>query len=136
MSAVNFDLQPGWLRRHEEKFFEPGARLFCVPVGGERFWLKVKRQPESSVDAYAHAPQAPEPPSDAEILLLIAGAFLGSLPVHPQEDVDLEEGWNEFRREMLETNSARFCPPWHETDPQIREAFALGVRAAMERGAR
>lgn len=137
MSAVNFDLQPGWLRRHEDKSWQWPCRVFVVTVAGERFRLSVDRLAVPAAEAFTYVPEMPTaPPTDAEILLLIARAFLGSLPVHPQAEPDLEVGWKAFRQQALETTSSRYCPEWRDLNSGWREAFAAGVRAAMEGGGR
>lgn len=133
MSAVNFDLQPGWLRRHEDMSWQWPCRVFVVTVAGERFRLSVDRLAVPAEEAFTYVPEMPTAPAtDAEILLLIARAFLGSLPVHPQAELDLEKGWEEMRREILNTEAGGKVTAWSALLPEIREAFAAGVRKAME----
>lgn len=143
MSLVNFDLQPDWLRRHETtvtwaveagaKFpgFDPGRRSFKVAVGGEDFLLSVRHVPKTSAEAFSAPAEDPRPPTDGELLFLIARAFLGSLPQHPPAEPDVEKGWDAYRRQMQEVLPAsNRLGEWDEVPSELREAFACGIRAA------
>lgn len=147
MSQVNFDLQPEWLRRHElppppeiirDELGREVARLIAhsrslkVAVGGDDFVLTIRHEPKPAAETFSTIAEEVRTPSDAEVLLLIARAFLGSLPVHPPAEPDVEKGWTEFREQVLETNPSRFCPPWEQLNAEWREAFASGIRAAFE----
>lgn len=141
MSAVSFDLQPGWLRRHEvepvgwrEPFTAgflppPGARSFGLSIGGEAFVMTVQHLPAEA--SHTRPAEASRPPTDAEVLIAISRAFLGSLPVYPLPEPDLGKGWEAYRRELAESG-AWSAVAWDQLNPVTREAFALGVRAAME----
>lgn len=147
MSQVNFDLQPEWLRRHEmprdpeilrNEAGEEMARLtswsrnFKVSVGGDDFVLAVHHAPKPAAVMYSEIGEEVRTPTDAEVLFLLARAFLGSLPQYPPVEPDVERGYMEFRAQALETNPGRLCPPWEELNPEWREAFAAGVRRAFE----
>lgn len=129
MSLVSLDLQPGWLRRHETDVYSE-ARSFRVGVAGEDFELVVFHKPKDGAEAFSTVGEEARTPTDAEVLFLIARAFLGSLPQHPQPEPDVRKGYEEFRAAVLETNADRWCPPWEMVESDWREAFAAGVRAA------
>lgn len=147
MSVVNFDLRTDWLRRHEvgtpelrEQFRKipvvpgvpRGQRCFKVAVGGERYVLAIRHAPASSAEAFSMPEEDPEEPSDAVLLLLIAQAFLGSLPPFPPVEADVEAGWETYRREQLEAGVSFTVPTWGQLLPQEREAFAAGIAAAAK----
>ena len=149
MSAVAFDLQPGWLRRHEvdgpHVAWHPDAgpsystRSFALSIGGEAFVLSIEHRQDPERN-FVLPQEEPRMPTDQEILTAIVRAFLGSMPVYPAAEPDLEKGWDAYRREVKETLAmdllAMDLLPWELMRPQLRECFAAGVRAAMEGGAR
>lgn len=147
MNQVNFDLQPEWLRRHEmpvpDVRPEPrrlsasisvgSRRRFKVAVAGENFVLSVQHLPVGAAEAFTAAEEEPRTPSDAEVLLLIARAFLGSLPVHPPAEPDVEKAWEACQRQARETLPAGYGgKAWADLLPEEREAFSVGVRAAFQ----
>jgi len=130
MSVVNFDLRPDWLRRHELPGYGPGRRGFEVSVGGARYELVVRHLPETSAMAYAEPEEDPVRPSDGDLLMLLAQAFLGSLPQFPPATPDVAAGWDAYRRERLETGSISVAG-WESLKPEVREALSIGVCAAL-----
>lgn len=144
MSQVNFDLQPEWLRRHEiavvlipdliDRLLPApnDSRDFQVSVGGDDFVLSVRHAPKPAAEMFATIGETLRKPTDAEVLFLLARAFLGSLPQYPPVEPDVERGYMEFRAQALETNPGRLCPAWKDLNADWREAFATGIRAAFE----
>ena len=147
MSLVNFDLQPGWLRRHEipagpDALRNPkgevvakvsySSRVFKVSVGGDDFVLAVHHAPKPAAATFSTIGEEARTPTDAEVLFFLARAFLGSLPQYPPAEPDVEKGYTAFRAQALETNPARLCPAWKELNSDWREAYAAGLHAAFQ----
>jgi hypothetical protein len=132
--SVSLELGRRWLERHEVPA-GPGVRAFRVTVAGEPFELRLDHRPEASPHAGA-LPEVPRAASHAEVLLAVARAFLGSLVEYPRPEPDLEQGWEAYRQQLLETHGFVFCPPWQELSGEHREAVACLVRTAVEGGAR
>jgi len=48
-----------------------------------------------------------------------------------EESPDFEEGWNAYRRELLETVGMTMLPTWEKLPDQVRESWCVGVREAL-----
>lgn len=65
------------------------------------------------------------------------GLLWRALPdVSEREDelgkVDVEAGWEAYRREICETMGPTILPTWDEAPEQLKECFAAGIWAAIE----
>ena len=59
----------------------------------------------------------------------------GQIRWQPLEDEpEFAEGWNAYRRELLETVGATMLPTWEKLPEQVKESWCHGVRVAMGRG--
>lgn len=48
-----------------------------------------------------------------------------------EDEPAFEEGWNAYRRELLETMGRTMLPVWEKLPEEVRESWCHGVRVAM-----